>query len=503
MEGVKRALTVTILSRGWAAALALLAVPFYLRFIGVEAFGVVGLFVSFSILVSFLDLGLGATLTRELARQSVKADSLAEGRDIVRTFELTYALIAMLIGLLVIACAALVAEHWVQARALSSDEIAHALALAGVALAIQWPSNLYTAGLAGVHRQVQLGAATMLFATIRVLLTVGAVWWKPSIESFFWAQICSALIHTLGMRWLLWNALTLRRHQPRFRFSIIQSSFRFAGGMTGIAITSIILTQTDKVILSNALSLNDFGVYVVAGTLAAGLYIFISPMFSVMYPRFSSLIHEGNNAKLVDFYHTSSQAMAALVFPVAMLIAFFSQEVLYIWTGNAVLAQQGAWILAFLIIGNACNGIMNIPYALQLASGWTKLAFWINVGAIVLLVPAIWWAATYFGAAGAAAVWAILNLGYVLLTPHIMHRRLLPKEKASWYIKSFLVPLLVCVMFMIVIASYPLSELSRFSAAVLLIIYWALITASTIIALPRLRNLAAYWLQARLTQHQS
>ncbi len=64
MEGIRRALVISILSRGWAAALTLLAVPLYLRFIGVEAYGVVGLFTSFSILVGFLDLGLGATLTR-------------------------------------------------------------------------------------------------------------------------------------------------------------------------------------------------------------------------------------------------------------------------------------------------------------------------------------------------------------------------------------------------------------------------------------------------------
>lgn len=500
MEGVRRALGISILSRGWAAALALLAVPLYLRFLGVEAYGVVGLFTSFSILVGFLDLGLGATLTRELARLSARTSTLADSRDLLRTFELAYVLIALLIGLLVILCSVPVSQYWVQAQVLERAEIAHALVLAGVALACQWPTNLYNSGLAGVHRQVQLGVATIVFATFRVVITLAAVWWMPSLESFFWAQICSMMLQTLGTRWMLWKALELGEHRPSFRLSIIRSSLRFAGGMTGIAITSIILTQTDKVILSKALNLADFGVYVVAGTLATGLYMLISPMFSVMYPRFSSLIHVGDNAKLIDLYHTSSQTMAALVIPVALVVAVFSHEVLYVWTGNDGLSQQGGWILAFLIIGNACNGIMNMPYALQLASGWTKLAFWVNVGAIALLVPLIWWAAANFGAVGGAAVWALLNMGYVILTPQIMHRRLIPREKIAWYWAGVAWPVLVCAAALIALRQIPLESMSRLAMGLALFIYWVLAAMATLVLLPRLRVRVSLLLRARLNQ---
>jgi O-antigen/teichoic acid export membrane protein len=500
VEGIHRALAISIFSRGWAAGLALLAVPLYLRFIGIEAYGVVGFFTSFSILVGFLDLGLGATLTRELTRVSAGAGTLADGRDVVRTFELAYAFIALMIGLLVIFCSVPVAQHWVKAQALDRAEIAQALALAGIALACQWPTNLYSAGLAGVHRQAQLGIATMVFSTFRVALTLTAVWWNPSLESFFWAQIVSMLLQTFGMRWLLWSSLVLAGHRPMPQMSIIRSSFHFAGGMTGIAITSIILTQADKVILSNVLNLADFGIYAVAGTLATGLYMLISPMYSVMYPRFSSLVHAGDTPKLIDLFHTSSQVMAALVMPVAMVIAVYAHEVLFIWTGNAGLSQQGAYILALLIFGNACNGLMNMPYALQLASGWTKLAFWVNVGAIAVLVPVIWWAALSFGAVGGAAVWALLNLSYVILTPQIMHRRLLLGEKIAWYWAGVVLPVLVCSTVLLVLRQIPLEDMSRLSMGMTLLIYWAFAAMATLLLLPRLRERVTPWLRTRLSQ---
>jgi O-antigen/teichoic acid export membrane protein len=479
---------ISIFSRGWAAALALLAVPLYLRLIGVEAYGVVGIFTSFSILVGFLDLGLGATLTRELAKVSARTGTLADGRDVVRTFELAYSFIALFVGLLVIVCSVPVAQHWVQARELDHSDIAQALALAGVALACQWPTNLYSAGLSGVHRQAQLGIATMVFATFRVALTLTAVWWTHSLESFFCAQIISMLLQTLGMRWLLWRTLVLVGHQPQPRMSIIRSSFNFAGGMTGIAITTIILTQTDKLILSKVLNLADFGIYVVAGTLATGLYMLISPMYSVMYPRFTSLVHASDTPKLIDLFHTSSQVMAALVIPVATVVAVFAHEILFLWTGNVHLSQQGAGILGFLIVGNALNGLMNVPYAIQIAFGWTSLPFWLNIIYIATLVPTILWATINYGAIGAAAVWLLLNFLCLLIVPKLMHRQVLRGEKFEWYLNAFLIPILVSVPLAMLFRVFPIG--TKWEVVFSIFMSWAMLSIALILALPRTRRIA-------------
>ena len=490
MENIKRALAVSILARGWSAALGLLAVPIYLRSLGIEAYGVVGLFTSMSVLVGFLDLGLGATLIRELASLSSHDDDLPRSRDVTRTFELAYGMIAVLLCVLGLVTASPLAQHWIQIGELEQQDVSHALALASVALAVQWPSNLYSAGMAGRHLQTQLSLATTLFATLRVFITLMVVWSTPTLAGFFWAQIGAALLQTFGLRFLLWRSMADKRHQPAFRSSILRHSMRFAGGMTGIAITSIALTQADKLILSNALSLEEFGVYVVAGTLATGIYMLISPIFSIMYPRFSLLLQQQDNSKIVDLYHTSSQTLALLVIPVTAVVAGFSENVLYIWTGNTPLSVQGGWILSFLIIGNACNGIMNMPYALQLAAGWTRLSFWMNVGAIVVLAPAIWWAAIHHGAAGGAAVWALLNLGYIVLTPHIMHRRLLPREKWSWEWADVLVPTLACIAALFILSFLPMMGASRPSIALTLLAYWALAALITAAFLPKVRKRA-------------
>ena len=46
----------------------LVVVPIYLRLLGAEAYGLVGLFTTVTVAALALDLGLGATLNREAAR---------------------------------------------------------------------------------------------------------------------------------------------------------------------------------------------------------------------------------------------------------------------------------------------------------------------------------------------------------------------------------------------------------------------------------------------------
>lgn len=134
--------------------------------------------------------------------------------------------------------------------------------------------------MAGLHKQTQLGFASSLLATIRIALTVGVLTLgTPTLEAFFWSQVAGALLQSWGMRSLLWRNLGLPGHTPRIRFSILRGTMGFAGGMTGITLTSIALTQMDKLVLSHTLAMKDFGIYVLSGTLAAGLYMVISPLF--------------------------------------------------------------------------------------------------------------------------------------------------------------------------------------------------------------------------------
>lgn len=487
MEDVKRALAVSVAARGWAALLNLAVVPVYVKLLGVEAYGLIGFFTSIQTLTTFLDLGLGATLIRELAQTAGNSERLSHGRDVTRTFEVAYCLMALMIGAVLAVGAPLLADYWVNTDALRPAEVNLALILGSIALACQWPAGLYGSGMAGLHRQMQLGLTTSGFATLRIVLTLTALAWNPSLGSFFAAQIVGALMQSVGMRVQLWRNLAQSDHRPAVKMALLHAAMGFAGGLTGITVTSIVLTQIDKLVLSHILSLADFGIYVVSGTLALGLYVLINPMFSVMYPRFASLLGHGKEDEAGMLYQAASQALAVMTIPCAVIAACFAQEILFVWTGDVALSERGAGVLVMLVIGNACNGVMHIPFALQLAAGWTTLALWSNIAAITVLAPATWWAATHFGPIGGAAIWCLLNVGHIAMTPYFVHRRLLLKEKWKWYWYGVILPTGVSVSGTALLKGFDFGWTSRFALAFKLMLYALLLLALVASVLPEIR----------------
>jgi len=216
-----------------------------------------------------------------------------------------------------------------------------------------------------------------------------------------------------------------------FQKQLLKNVWKFAAGMSGIAVMSIILTQMDKVILSRMLSLEMFGYYTLAGSVAMALGFVFTPVFSAVYPMFTQSVSINDQEGRKRLYHKSCQFMSVLVLPAATVVAFFSHEIILLWQRNQTTAQETYILVSILICGAALNGLMNLPYALQLASGWTRLSFFKSMIFTVLLVPLIIYATVNYGAVGAASVWVILNMCSIIFEIPIMHLRLLRKETCS------------------------------------------------------------------------
>ena len=216
--------------------------------------------------------------------------------------------------------------------------------------------------------------------------------------------------------------------------------------MSGISILAVILTQLDKIILSKILSLEMFGYYMLASVVATSLVRLVLPVFIGIYPKFVQLVSLDDQDGLKLLYHKSCQLIAVLILPVAIVIALFSYEVILLWTQNPATAAKTHLLVSILICGTAINGLLGMPYALQLAFGWTRLSFLKALIAVILLVPLIIYMTTRYGATGAAIAWLVLNIGMFLFEIPIMHRKLLRKEKWRWYWQDVCLPLAACII---------------------------------------------------------
>ena len=268
------------------------------------------------------------------------------------------------------------------------------------------------------------------------------------------------LVTAVIMRSGAWRVIG-KMTEIRFDAKKLKSIWRFSAGMSGIALSAILFTQLDKIILSKTLGLEEFGHYMLATVVVSGLYLLIMPTYNTIYPRLSALVAVNDIEKLTELYRLGTRSLATILFPISMMLIVFAEDLVYLWTGNPAIAAKVAPVISLLAIGTALHGIMFFPFALQLAYGKTRLPLTINSLLMVVLVPLTIFLSIQYGAIGGAMAWLVLHVLYILLGTWLTHRQLLKEIGMIWLFQDVAVPLGVTVLVGIValnamnIVNYP------------------------------------------------
>src|SRR5258708_1550772 len=341
----------------------LACIPLYIKFMGIEAYGLIGFYLMFQAMLQVLDLGLSPTMSREMARYSVQPEKADEARDLVRTLEIGYWLIGIVAGAAFVAASPWVATHWIKATTIPVRSIRQAVMLMGVLAVFQWPLSFYQGGLMGLRKQVLFNVLRIIAVTVSNGGAVLVLWLvSPTIQAFFLWLVAMNAVQVVLLTFFLWKSLPPAARAPQFAFGLVRNIGRFAAGVSGIAGFSLVLGQADKVILSKLFSLKVFGYYTIAGMFGAGLVMIVSSVFNTIYPQFSALVAQGDEEALIRLYHGATQLMLLLIIPPALVLSLFSVEVLQLWTRNAEVARNAGPIATILVLGTALNGLMLLPY---------------------------------------------------------------------------------------------------------------------------------------------
>src|SRR5439155_25777247 len=130
---------------------------------------------------------------------------------------------------------------------------------------------------------------------------------SPTLHAFFAWQIAVNAVYVVAVRFALVRALPPAAAGPRFALSVLRRVWRYAAGMTAMALLSAALTQTDRLVISKMLSLEQFGYYVLAASLAQVPVILVGPVASAVFPRFTVLAAIGDRRALSALYHRVCQ----------------------------------------------------------------------------------------------------------------------------------------------------------------------------------------------------
>ncbi len=433
---LKKNILANSLSQFYVTLIGIVMVPLYIRYMGVEAYGLVGFFAMLQAWFNLLDMGLTPTMARETSRFHGGATDALSFRRLVRALEGIFLVVAMVGGSAVFATSGYIAHEWLQASQLPIIEVQTAVQLMAIIIAMRWMCGLYRGAISGSERLVWLSSFNSIIASLRfigvlpLLMFVGVT---PTI--FFSFQFVVAVIELAGLLFYAYRLLPSipKNHQMLWDWTPVKPVLKFS--MT-IAFTSsvwVLVTQTDKLVLSKILPLAEYGYFTLAVLVASGVMLISGPISGAIMPRMSKLEAEGDHTGLIHVYRKATQLVAVIASAASITIAFFAEPLLWTWTGDRLLAHQAAPVLILYALGNGILAVAAFPYYLQYAKGDLRLHLIGNAVFVVLLVPSIIWATSHYGGVGAGYVWLGMNLlSFVAWLP-LVHQKFEPGLNFKWY----------------------------------------------------------------------
>jgi O-antigen/teichoic acid export membrane protein len=432
---IKHNLLANYASQIYVTAIGILMVPLYIKYMGAEAYGLVGFFAMLQAWFNLLDMGLTPTMSRESARFHGGAINGLEYRRLARALEGLFGLIALIGGVLLFALAEPIAEHWLNAQQLAPGETVAALRLMALIVAMRWMSGFYRGVITGAERLVWLSGMNSAVATGRFVLVLPLlIYVNASSLMFFGFQLLVAVLELAGLAYQAYRLLPTKPAGQRipWEWAPIKPVLKFSLSIAFTSSVWVLVTQTDKLVLSKILPLADYGYFTVAVLLASGIMIVSGPISGALMPRMARLEAEGQHEELIELYRKATQMVTVVAVPTALVLAFFAPHVLWAWTGDASLVSKAAPALTLYAVGYGFLAVGAFPYYLQYAKGDLKLHLLGNALFVVVLIPSVIWGATHHGMTGAGWAWLASNVVYFLVWTPLVHHRFAPLLHTRW-----------------------------------------------------------------------
>jgi O-antigen/teichoic acid export membrane protein len=436
VASLKSNIVANYVSQIYVTLIGIVVVPMYIRYMGAEAYGLVGFFAMLQTWFLLLDLGLTPTIARETARLNGGAIDPLSYRRLFRALEGVFIAVALIGGGAMFASAGYIASDWLQVARLPIGSVVTSVQLMAISVALRWIGGLYRGVIGGAEHLVWLGWYNSLLGTLRfvgVLLVLEFVGTTPLI--FFGFQAIAALLELTGLTLKVYSILPSIPPGKRapWSWAPLRPVLTFSLSVAFTSSVWILVTQTDKLVLSKLLPLAEYGYFTLAVLVASGVMIIAGPISGAIMPRMVKLQALGDHASLIRLYRQATQLVAVIGGAASITVAFSAEQLLWVWTGDRHLASQAAPILVLYVIGNGILAVSGFCYLLQYAKGDLRLHVIGNVGFIVLLIPSIVWATSEYGAVGAGRVWLAMNVIYLFFWVPIVHRRFDVRLNRAWF----------------------------------------------------------------------
>ena len=444
------------IGQSYSVLITLASIPILIKYLGAEAYGLIGVFMLLQSFIVIFDFGLSATINHKIARARVNTNDFKTLVDILKISEILFFLISIVLMASIYYGSTALPNKWIKPVLLEQNTISYCLQLMGLIIGLKLYTTFYRSGINGFEDQIWNNKNNILISTLKyggaIILVI---FFSQEVKNYFEYQLLIAFVEVMILRKRIYKK-TLNHTNYSKSLKINWTEFsKIIPFSLSVAFTSgivVITMQLDKILLSSMIGLEAFGYLSLVSTVTSLIFIMVTPIFSAYLPKITTLATKNQIVEMTAVYRQMTKIVTLITASVTATIACNAHGILYVIAGNKAAQAWGAEILIYYAIGTGFYVLGSAQYYILNALGNLKLYVICCTVSLFVLTPIIFIVAQTYSVLGTSYTWMIYGFAWFIIWGAIVHHEVLPKFHTQWLLKD-IAPLLISVIITAFIAS--------------------------------------------------
>ena len=385
-------------------AVGIVTLPFIVRGLGPERFGILSL--AWVVLGYFavFDLGLGRATTKFVAEALGRGEETQVPR-LVWTAVATQAMWGAIGALAMAGITPMLMQHLLKIPLELIDEAKLTFYILAFSVPVVLVSGSFRGVLEAYQRfdlvnvvRVPTSVLTFILSLIGVLLGLGL----PGIVALILIARIGALISFIALDFHIAPGLKIVKGSFLFLYRLL----KYGGWITVTSIIKPILIYLDRFLIGALLSVDAVAYYSAPYEAVSRLTIIPASLTMALFPAFSSLEGLDDRHRIGLLLARSIKYIFITLGPIVLVIMLFAKELLQIWLG-VDFAIKGAAVLQIIAIGVLINSFAYVPSTLLNSAGRPDIPAKIHLLELPIYVGIAWFLISRWGIVGAAGAWSL------------------------------------------------------------------------------------------------
>ncbi|URN97886.1 flippase [Leclercia adecarboxylata] len=378
-------------------AIAIPAMGYLARVLGVELFGVYTLAIAIVGYAGIFDIGLTRAIVREIA---VYRGDIDERKKIISTATIFLFLFSVF-GAILISLFTPNIISLLNITASNHTDVQNSIRVLVWTIPAFLLNQLWMSILEGDERFAILNIQRSFGSSIIAGLPALFVFVSPSLFSAILGLAVGRLLS------LIIAFVIVRNEIINAGFIFYRETFRrmifFGGWITVSNIISPVMVYFDRFVISGSLGADKVGYYTAPSEIVSRLGLLPGALSRAVFPKLSAAKTYDELKKNIRFAYL---IMGLGCLPLVLILIFLAKLIMQLWLGDEYALHSQA-IFQILLVGFFFNSIAQIPFTVIQSLGKAKYTAFLHCIEVIPYLALLYFCVNAYGVLGAAYAWTI------------------------------------------------------------------------------------------------